>query len=147
MRLRLVSIDKNLLLYCEDGSTKTVDESLLKKLFISYQSIELFHDGEEKWNQKYTSIDQAPGKTLAYVNKKNELCIVDANPFYKLITSVGNSEYITAQEYADLHNKGVARVKVLCSKNKLAGVVRKGGCWFIPIDAPYPKDQRTKKGS
>lgn len=144
MKLRLVSCEKNLLLYCEDGTTLEADEALLRTLFISFQSTSIFKGGKEKWSSTTDRIEKAPGRTLAYINESDELCITDANPFYSLISSVGKEEYITLKEYADLHNKGVARIKLLCANNLLAGAVFKGGCWFIPINAPYPKDRRKK---
>lgn len=143
MKLRLVYHNENLLIYCNDGTIKKVDDDSLKLLFIGYQQYSSFSGNDGRWDE-HNCIEAAPGKTLAYVNDDNELCIVDANPFYKLVSTVGNSEYITLKEYAEMHSKGEARIKVLCKENKLAGAVRKGGCWFIPINAPYPKDNRSK---
>ena len=90
-------------------------------------------------------MDTIPGNTLAYVNENNELCITDANPFYKLISSVGNDEYITLKEYCEMYGRGESRIKKLCDEQKITGAIKKGGCWFIPINAPYPEDGRRKK--
>ena len=141
MKLRVVSKGEHLLLYCSDQTILKIDDDTLRLLFIGYKNESSFSGQDGKWDE-YENIEDAPGKTLAYVNDNDELCIVDANPFYKLISSVGNSEYITLKEYAEMHSKGEARIKVLCKNQQLAGAVRKGGCWFIPINAPYPQDGR-----
>ena len=141
MKLRLVLKNDVLLLYCADKTILNIDDTSLRLLFIGYKDVSLFSGSDGQWSE-YDAMEEAPGKTLAYVNENDELCIVDANPFYKLVSSVGNSEYITLKEYAEMHSKGEARIKVLCKANKLAGAVRKGGCWFIPINAPYPQDGR-----
>ena len=144
MKLRLVSCEKNLLLYCEDGTTLEADEALLRTLFISFQSTSIFKGGKEKWNSTTDRIEKAPGRTLAYINESNELCITDANPFYALISSVGKEEYITLKEYADLHKKGVARIKLLCANNQLAGAVFKGGVGLSPSTHLIPRIEEKK---
>lgn len=144
MKLRLVSLDGKMLLYCMDGSVLSMDDQNLKLLFINYQNPSFFKGEKNRWDNDCKEMDSAPGRTLVYVNEKNELCIADANPFYKLMTTVGNNEYITVKEYADLHKRHEARIKVLCKDHKLTGAIRKGGCWFIPINAPYPEDGRKK---
>lgn len=144
MKLRVVSKDKELLLYCLDGTIQKLNDDALKMLFIGYPNTSMFSGKDGYWNTTKLSMEEAPGTTVAYVNDENELCIGDANPFYKLISSAGNSEYITVQEYAKMHNKGEARIKVLCSEYLLSGAVKRGSRWFIPINAPYPKDKRSK---
>lgn len=144
MKLRMVSLEGKLLLYCIDGSILRVDDQNLKMLFINYQSPAAFTGQDGRWNDDCKDIEKAPGRTLVYVNEKNELCIVDANPFYKLMTTIANEEYVTLKEYATFHNRGEARIKILCKDHKLTGAIRKGGCWFIPINAPYPEDGRKK---
>ena len=147
MKLRMVYNNKKTQLYCCDGSILNVDDVVLRMFCISFKSPSLFSGNDGTWNINTSNIEKAPGKTLAYVSDDEQLCIVNANPFYELISSVGDNEYITLKEYAENHDKGVAIVKRLCDKKEITGAVKKGGCWFIPINAPYPDDKRKRNNT
>ncbi|MGX8710935.1 MAG: helix-turn-helix domain-containing protein [bacterium] len=54
-------------------------------------------------------------------------------------------DYITVKEAAEKWNITPRRVQVLCSQEKIPGVVRFGITWAIPKDAVKPKDGRYKK--
>ena len=144
MYLRIVSYKDQLLLYCYDGSIAYVTDDILRNLFVNFRNAKNFRGVDGRWDTDGTKIEDVPGQTLIYVSKRNELCIIDSNPFAKLISDATRSEYISAAEYAKRKKKSNARIKKLCAEGRISGAVKKGGCWFIPKNAPYPKDKRKK---
>jgi hypothetical protein len=53
--------------------------------------------------------------------------------------------YISVQEAAKRWGISDRRVRDLCSQGKVAGAIRKGRSWRIPVDAKKPTDARYKK--
>ena len=54
-------------------------------------------------------------------------------------------EYMTVQEAAKLWNISERRVQILCSDNRIDGVVHLSRVWLIPKSAQKPDDKRRKK--
>lgn len=55
-------------------------------------------------------------------------------------------EYITVKEAADKWNISDRRVRILCSKGMIEGVIKQGASYRIPSDAIKPADGRSLKG-
>lgn len=140
MKLRLIKKDGQYSLLCEDGTIANVNDAVLRELFICFKTTN-FTGKNGYWNQETPIIDDVKGTTIAYINDKNELCLVE-NPFLTLMQNLADDEYITLREYAELHHKNDNRIKALCREERIPGAVKKAGKWFIPKHAPYPKDAR-----
>ena len=54
-------------------------------------------------------------------------------------------EYLTTVEMSKNWNISSRRIGVLCSQNRIDGVVKKGKTWLIPAEAEKPTDARFKK--
>ena len=54
-------------------------------------------------------------------------------------------EYLTTVEMSKKWNITSRRIGVLCAEGRIAGAVKKGKTWLIPIDALKPVDGRCKK--
>jgi len=54
-------------------------------------------------------------------------------------------DYVTVKEAAEKWNITPRRVQVLCSQEKIPGVVRFGSTWAIPQNAVKPQDRRYSK--
>ena len=54
-------------------------------------------------------------------------------------------EYLTTVEMSKKWNISSRRIGVLCSQNRIDGVVKKGKTWLIPAEAVKPTDARFKK--
>lgn len=54
-------------------------------------------------------------------------------------------EYMTVQEAAKLWGISERRVQILCSDNRIDGVVHLSRVWLIPKSAQKPDDKRRKK--
>ncbi len=54
-------------------------------------------------------------------------------------------EYMTVQEAAIKWNISERRIQILCSENRIEGVVRLSRVWLIPKDAQKPADARRKE--
>lgn len=55
-------------------------------------------------------------------------------------------EYITVSQAAEKWNLSTRRVRLLCSENRIEGVIKKGNAYMIPQNALKPIDARTQKG-
>ena len=55
-------------------------------------------------------------------------------------------EYMTVKQAAKLWNISDRRVRVLCSEDKIQGVIKEGRAYKIPINALKPVDERTLRG-
>lgn len=53
-------------------------------------------------------------------------------------------EYMTVQEAAIKWNISERRIQILCSENRIEGIVRLSRVWLIPKDAKKPIDRRKK---
>lgn len=141
MKLRLIKKDGQLILLCPDGTKAVADNALLRKFFVSFKTPMSFSGNNGRWDQDAITMGDIKGMTLAYVNDKNELCLIE-NPFISLMQNLADDEYITLHEYAELHQKNDNRIKALCREERIPGAIKKAGKWFIPKHAPYPKDAR-----
>ena len=54
-------------------------------------------------------------------------------------------EYMTVQEAAKLWGISERRVQILCSENRIEGVVHLSRMWLIPQNTQKPIDGRTKQ--
>ena len=55
-------------------------------------------------------------------------------------------EYLSISQTAEKWGLSKRRVQVLCSENRIPGVMRVGSYWAIPADAEKPKDARIRSG-
>ncbi len=55
-------------------------------------------------------------------------------------------EYLSISQTAEKWGLSKRRVQVLCSENRIPGIMRVGNIWAIPADAEKPKDARIKSG-
>lgn len=55
-------------------------------------------------------------------------------------------EYLSVKEAAAKWGLSKRRVQVLCSQDRIQGIIRVGNAWGIPIDAEKPNDARIKSG-
>lgn len=53
-------------------------------------------------------------------------------------------EYMTVQEAAQKWNISERRIQILCSENRIEGVVHLSRVWLIPKEAKKPVDGRLK---
>lgn len=56
-------------------------------------------------------------------------------------------EYLTTVEMSEKWNITPRRIGVLCSQNRIDGVIKKGKTWLIPFDAKKPTDARYKSNN
>ena len=142
MKLRLVKTKKETKLLCPNGTAAIADQSLLIKLLTSFSTPNEF-TGDEFWSNAFGSMEEVKGETLAYVDDRGVLNIVNESTFTDVVRKI---EYISAIEYAELHKKGRSIVKRLCIQGRLPGAERHSTGWMIPKDTPYPSDGRANNG-
>lgn len=133
--LRVIKSKKETLLLCPNGSIAKVDSKILLRLLTDFLNPKSFKGKSGTWNNLYSEMEKYPGETLAFVERER-LIIKDHKLFESLKTE---TEYISAQEYADLHGKSKPMVKTLCKKGRIEGIKKHSTGWLIPKNAPYPE--------
>ncbi len=53
-------------------------------------------------------------------------------------------DYLTTIEMAEKWGISSRRVAILCEKERVDGVIKKGKTWLIPSDSVKPKDARKR---
>ena len=84
MKLRLVLYDKNLLLYCSNGSILTADEDVLNRLLTEFDSPGKFKGNDGYWNTSISDMDKAKGITMAIVDDSLNLIVYNKTAFSAL---------------------------------------------------------------
>ena len=143
MKARLIKQNNKMLLLLSNGTIANVDEGVLRKLFIYFKDLSCIQGKDGRWDTQAQTMDLFKGRTLAWVDDKDILCIKE-NPFLSFVQTVADEEYITLHEYAELHKVTDNRIKVLSRDGRLNGAIKKAGKWFIPKNTPYPQDARYK---
>lgn len=145
MKARLLHNDGALQLLLCTG--KIIDISLYQahQFLSSYDDPKHYAD-EGSWNYKNLTMESFRGTTVAVVNDNNTLTVFDSEWFQKILSSNLDS-LLTAQQYAQLHNKQSAIIRRLCLQGQLPGAILMGSTWFIPRDTPYPPNSRNRSSN
>ena len=144
MKIRLVTLKKDTLLYCKNGSILKVTEENLKRLFENFKNTNSFKGNDGFWNSNIADIEHAPGITIAYVDDTNKLVVLDSNIFKGLFKE--EIQYLSATEYANKVGKSRPSIKNMCAAGRIPGAYKTSSGWLIPENAPYPKDGRCNNG-
>jgi len=139
MKLRLIKTKDGMKLLCPNGSIMNADKDVLIKLLTSFKRPRLFDGKDGYWSNNVSDMEDVKGETLAYVDLRDDLVVINGNTFLDIIQ---HAEYISATEYADMHHKGRAIVKRHCKNGRIPGAELHSTGWLIPKDAPYPDDGR-----
>ena len=149
MKLRILAREtrsgtENIIL-CSDGFYTAASEENLKYIFSHISRPEMLHgDGDMPWELIYDTMEEYPGKTLAWIDDDCVLHITEDNPFMFLLKEKVEVEakYLTAEEFAAREGRTPVRVRVLCREGRFPGAIKKGSSWLIPESAVYPADNR-----
>lgn len=124
-------------LLCADGSICNPTEAVLFKLLTNFEKADEIFGKDGVWNTITSEMSMVSGETLAVVINERQLIILDFTPF-KTLLGYSDINYLSVQEYAQLHNKSIEIIKVFCRQNRIIGAQKIGKSWIIPEDAPYP---------
>ena len=141
MKLRLSIVSKKLCVYCSNGSILIPSDDDLRRILTSFSKPHLFKGRDGFWNGEVVRMEDAPGETLAYVDDKYKLVVLNEQAFTSIVQLP--TKYISVSEYAQIHNKCRATIKNLCVAGKLPGAYKNSSGWLIPADVPYPEEGRT----
>ncbi|MBQ6818704.1 MAG: hypothetical protein IJP35_03760 [Clostridia bacterium] len=143
MRARLVfTLDEyRLLLFT--GDIHTVSPMEACKFILNYDDRN-YYVGLGCWDYEDSTLESYPGETIAFVDDKGKLHIVNSQLFRNLFSAYVTDRLLTVGEYAELHGKGISIVRRLCDEGRLMGAFYKGRQWLIPESTPYPSDARLK---
>ena len=149
MQLRIITKEtsngsENIILY-SDGYYAEASRENLRKVFKSVGEVgKLRGDPVLPWILEYDTMEEYPGKTLAWIDDDCVLHITEDNPFVFLLKeTIGmETKYLTAEEFAAREGRTSVRVRVLCREGRFPGAIKKGSSWLIPESAVYPADNR-----
>ena len=144
MKLKLVLRRGQRILCCPNGGIMLADDAVLQRLLTDFKKPNSFKGTDGCWNDVISDMKDVPGETLAIIDDNSDLIIHSPETFKNFRTP---TIYISASEYADLHEKSHPRIKQLCEEGRIEGVQYTRGGWIIPKDAPYPerKPREVKK--
>ena len=139
MLARLFEVNNEVILSYEAGDIIPLDEAGVKNFFLNADVLAK-EKAEKHQGLKIINMTESAGTTIAYVDSNFHLIITDLE-YYRSIMSKP-TEYLTAEEYGELHGKKRGIIMRLCRDRRLRGAIKKAEIWLIPKDCPYPKDAR-----
>ena len=116
------------------------DKDALNRLLTDFKKAKTFKGSDGYWNTEILSMEEAAGITLAFVDDANKLVILSD----KLFAPEKQIAYISATEYAELHEKSRPSVKNMCAAGRIPGAYKTSSGWLIPKDAPYPERKKRE---
>lgn len=139
MKARVVKQKSEVLLLCNDGTICFASPRVLANLLRNFKSPNNFNGDYGRWDTECLDMSLFSGETIAYITDSLELVITSSAPFFPLVEDkLQVNEYLSVPEYAKKHGKTTVIIKKYCREGKIIGASKKGGCWIIPEDAPYP---------
>lgn len=141
MKLRVVLEKKEKYILCPNGSKIKMNQSVLFQLLKNFTRPASFKGEDGYWATLISNMEDAPGKTIAFVDDNYRLITLNASLYEDLV-----EKYISATDYAEMHGKSRALIKRLCAEGRIEGAYKTTSGWFIPENAPYPdrKPRETK---
>ena len=144
MKLRVINHRNEKYILCPNGSKIKVTQESLSKLLINFKKPSSFKGEDGYWSEVIADMNSAPGETLAFVDDKLRLIILN-NKLFEII-NVEAPIYISATEYADKQGKSRPAVKNMCAAGRIEGAYKTSSGWLIPENAPWPeRKERTIK--
>jgi len=141
MKLRLIKHNGTMKILCPNGSIMNATNEVLYRLMTSFKSVTAFKGQDGFWSAVNADMNEYPGTTLAMVDEKGFLVVFDEAVFKGVLI---NSEFISATEFADKHEKCRATVKRMCSEGRIKGAYKTSSGWLIPKDAQYPSRKKRE---
>lgn len=146
---------KKRILYRDGCSASATDKALLEVL-LHQANAGTLTGGDDCWELDCNSMEEADGKTLAYIDDKGNLVISADNPFLQILTPKQEQpqapsaeredvEYISIEQYASEVERNDSRIRVLCREGRFPGAKKIGNRWVIPKGTPFPSDNRYKE--
>lgn len=143
MKLRVVAENKkDKYILCPNGTKIRATKEALLKLLTNFRHPSSFKGNDGYWNSTYSDMDVAPGVTIAFVDDKLILNIIDEKMF-----NILTNEYISAKEYGEKHDRTQVTIRKLCEDGKIEGAYITSAGWLVPSNAPYPKRKPRRKKS
>lgn len=139
MLARLLKTGDEVILIYEGGNVVSMDEEKVRAFFLDADNLAKQNAGKHP-NIKVMELNKDSFSLLAFVDDNYRLVVSDM-AFYRSIMEKP-TEYLTPEEYGELHGKKRGIIMRLCRERRLIGAIKKGEVWLIPANAPYPKDER-----
>ena len=145
MKARLITdSNKKKVILCEDGTIAECTNELLYTFLVDFGKKVSFINGSlGRWDTEYPDMSLYPGTELACILDSRKLVITNFKPFTQLVSKDAMfNDYISANEYAKLHNVSYEIVKVYCREGRISGAKKIARNWIVPKNAEYPVDPK-----
>lgn len=143
MKLRLIKTKKETQILCSNGSIIEATPKTLSELLVGFKRSFVFKGNERFWSNTCSNIEDVKGETLAYVDDRGALVILNQDAF---VSVVMRDNYISTTEYANKIGKSRPSIKNMCAAGRIPGAYKTSSGWLIPENAPYPEDGRSNNG-
>ena len=143
MKARLLQDNGELKLLICTGRIVTIAQEDAYEFLLNFDKTS-YYAGRGKWDYEDVTMENFQGDTIAIVDDEGALHVLDAGK-YREIIQPGPTKLLTVTEYAEKHGKQVSIIRRFCRDNRIPGAINRGNAWFIPEDAPYPPDGRSRK--
>lgn len=156
MKARIIkNSNGDIQLLCKNGTIMKYSENLLARLLISFHTEKFLNNltGEEgRWTDTAFDMSDYPGETLAYVTDQMQMVFNSPMLLETIVSSVQieskvdeTVNYIMLSEYAKIHNRSEAMIRLFCQEGRISGARKNGSYWLIPENAPYPIPPLARK--
>lgn len=146
MKARLIRNGSEVHLLCSNGTISKAPPSLLTHFLSHFDEVGIFTGKDGTWSDRFLDMSVYPGETLAYVTDNNQLVVLSPWVIETVIKkNVVAPKELTIVEYAKKHDRSKEMIKALLREGRIAGAIMRGRQWFIPENAPYPIEERSRK--
>ena len=143
MKLRLIKAKNEMQILCSNGSIIEANHKTLSELLVGFKKYFDFKGSEKFWSNTCSNMEDVKGETLAYVDDRGALVILNQNTFASVVM---HENYISTTEYANKVGKSRPSIKNMCAAGRIPGAYKTSSGWLIPENAPYPEDGRSNNG-
>lgn len=141
MKAQLLALKGGYKLVSDSGKITHLSSWTAKQFLLDYTN-EVYYISETDVQSKELKESKSP--VVAYITDDLNLLVCDVKHFKKIMTST-ETEYVTAEAYADIHGKTIAIIRRHARDGRLGDSYKVGATWLIPKDFPYPTDGRVGK--
>ena len=145
MKAALVNRNDQIYLLFRTGGSKKLTIEETRNFLLTY-TIDKFYPKEDDCffnDNVFNNIENIKGEVLAVIDDDFKLTFYSSDFFVKIMTL--NTSFITTKEYAEKYNKSINLIGKLILQDRIPGVIKQGGRYLIPADAPFPSDGRLNK--
>ena len=117
----------------------------MTNFFSRFDEVGIFTGKDGTWTDRFLDMSEYPGETLAYVTDNDQLVVISPWVIETVISkNVVAPKELTLVQYAQKHTRSKEMIKAIVREGRITGAVMRGRQWFIPENAPYPIEEKSR---